>query len=455
MRSLSSALSALGLLPLARPIQQSSHASAPPPSAAVLPSGSEGRSTQGAWGARGVRWAAIITAIILVSSLVAVPPLVDGETGRPIMDAGLVFPISYLVLSPVGDVMDALTLLSVSQTIALVISLLLLYAVWRVVRWRRRGSTVLRELGAGLVALAGLVAFYAAGILVPRPMAALATNDPDLVAVDVHSHTGFSHDARRDFDARANRAWHQAAGFDVAYITDHKSFEGAAEGMRLNPRLAGDGLVILSGIEFVTDHNHLNALGIAERDTAWVRVASGSLEAARATSSLAPVLVQTIPEGLEKIPRADAAGRGGVLAIELSDGAPRGIEQRQRDRARILRIADSLDLAVVAGSNNHGWGRTAVAWSLLRIPGWRALTPASLGEAIEQRIRTERRHAVRVVERRSPDPGRSMVARAATLPLVAWNLLTTLSFPQRISWIIWSWALAALTFARRSHRATA
>src|SRR5581483_10563913 len=97
MRSLSSAFSALGLLPLARPIQQSSHASAPPPAAAVLPSGSEGRSRQGAWGARGVRWAAIITAIILVSSLVAVPPLVDGETGRPIMDAGLVFPISYLV----------------------------------------------------------------------------------------------------------------------------------------------------------------------------------------------------------------------------------------------------------------------------------------------------------------------------------------------------------------------
>jgi hypothetical protein len=133
-----------------------------------------------------------------------------------------------------------------------------------------------------------------------------------------------------------------------------------------------------------------------------------------------------------------------VLGIELSDGAPRGIDQSQRDRRLILRIADSLNLALVAGSNNHGWGHTAVAWSLMRIPDWRALTPDSLGATVEQRIRAERRHAVQVAVRRSPDPGRSSLALAATLPAVAWNMLVTLSPAERASWIVWAWMAAAL-----------
>jgi hypothetical protein len=133
-----------------------------------------------------------------------------------------------------------------------------------------------------------------------------------------------------------------------------------------------------------------------------------------------------------------------VVAIELSDGAPRGIAQAQRDRARILRLSDSLHLALVAASNNHGWGRTAVAWSVLRIPGWRALTPDSLDNAIQQRIRTARRQAVQVIERRSPSADRSRVALAATLPAVAWNLFVTLSPVERVSWIVWAWIVAML-----------
>jgi hypothetical protein len=53
--------------------------------------------------------------------------------------------------------------------------------------------------------------------------------------------------------------------------------------------------------------------------------------------------------------------------------------QVKRDHDRIVRIADSLDLTLVAGSDNHGWGRTAPGWTLRRIPGmWRAYSPDSL-----------------------------------------------------------------------------
>lgn len=403
---------------------------------------------------RAIVAAAVVTAVILLTWPAAVPAVRDMVTRDAVPGARLLHSIGYLLLSPVYDMMDALTLLSIGQLVALVISLAVVYLVWRVWRWRAGPPPRFwRELRLALISLGAFLAFCAVGVLVPRPMATLAIGDRDAVKVDVHSHTNASHDGRRDFDARDNMDWHRSAGFDVAYITDHKSFDGAREAMRSNPRLAGDGLVMLSGLEFIDNHNHINALGATAADSAWIRVESRRqrlgwppLERGRA------VFIQTIPENLEHIPIPDHSSDRGLAGIELSDGAPRGIGQSQRDRALILRIADSLDLAVVAGSNNHGWGRTAVAWSVLRIPGWRELTPEALGAAIETRIRTERRGAVQVIERRSPDPGSSRLALAATLPAVTWNLLVTLSGAQRLSWIIWSWILAAAVLLFNARR---
>ena len=130
------------------------------------------------------------------------------------------------------------------------------------------------------------------------------------------------------------------------------------------------------------------------------------------------------------------------MGIEVSDVFPCAVGQVHCERELMMRIAESLDLAVVAGSNNPGWGRAAIAWSLLRIPGWRTLSPDSLGVRIEQTIRTQRRQAVRVVERRSPDPGRSALALAFTAPVAAWQMLASLSPAQRVSWVVWAWVLA-------------
>lgn len=397
--------------------------------------------------------AGAITLLVLLSWIAAASPVRDALTLASVPGVRLVRPFWYVVLAPACDVLDALTLLSVPQNLALIVSLVVIYVLWRIARWsagRRSGSrpvlrAVLRELRLALRALGVLVAVYGIGIVAPRPMAALRVSDPDAVIVDVHSHTNFSHDGRADFSPRVNRAWHQAAGFDVAYITDHRSFDGAAEAMGLNPRVSGDSIVMLSGLEFVMHNSHLIALGITAPDERWLYVDRRKAHPDWPPPIRPPpVLIQTIPENLDNLPPPDSTGTPGVLAIELSDGAPRGIAQAQRDRARILHLSDSLHLALVAASNNHGWGRTAVAWSVLRIPGWRALTPDSLDNAIQQRIRTARRQAVQVIERRSPSADRSRVALAATLPAVAWNLFVTLSPMERLSWIVWAWIIAVL-----------
>ncbi|HKV49625.1 MAG TPA: hypothetical protein VJO52_00350 [Gemmatimonadaceae bacterium] len=399
--------------------------------------------------------AIIITLFILATWPLAVSPLIDLDTSAPAPAAHLTLGAGFVALAPICDVMDSLTLLSVNQTIALLVSLVALYVVWREIRWRRVGTTLFSEVRLAVVALASLLAFYAICIVAPRPMARLTLDEPDEVAVDVHSHTRFSHDGRSSFTPEANRAWHRDAGFDVAFITDHSRFEGAREAAQRNPARAGDGVSVLSGVEFVAKHNHLLALQAGDSVTARLGLDStvasgGALESA----ARYPALVQTIPDNLDRLVPPDPTGRHGVIAVELSDGSPRGLEQSQRDRSRILRLADSLNLALVAGSDNHGWGRTAVAWSVLRIPGWRLLSPDSLGNAIVDRIRSARRRSVEVVARRTPDAAGSRALMVATLPAVAWNILRTMSPLERITWITWAWIATALAVYAADRRTT-
>src|SRR5207247_1127404 len=116
-----------------------------------------------------------------------------------------------------------------------------------------------------------------------------------------------------------------------------------------------------------------------------------------------PVIIQTIPDNLNKIVAAPGPSRAGARAVELIDGSPRGLAQGRRERARIVHLADSLDLALVADSDNHGWGRAAPGWTLMRIDGWRGMSSDSLARAIESALRTGRRASTKIVERRVAD----------------------------------------------------
>ena len=392
-------------------------------------------------------WPVVLSTVILGAALLPIAPLRDAETLADVDNVRLVTAPAYLAVAPLYDVLDTLTLFSVRQHAAVLAFVLTLYLIWRlrvIVRRPHRSRRLGAECLLLVAVLVGIAGLYTFGTLAPRPMAALAVADPDVILVDFHSHTNLSHDGRESFDIVENRRWHRAAGFNAAYVTDHKTVAAALAGESANAATAGEDVVLLRGIEYVHRGAYVNALGdpaITIADSIRARAAHTAYHSSSADRQV-PVLIQTIPEDLMFVPTPDAEGRGGVMAIELSDGAPRAIGQVHRERALILRIADSLDLAVVAGSNNHGWGRTAVAWSLLRIPRWRTVPSDSLSLLIEETIRTRRRQAVRVVERRGVDPGGSTASLALTAPVAAWQMFASLSPAQRVSWLVWVWALA-------------
>ncbi len=431
-----------------------------------------------------------VTALVIGSAPVAVPPLQDAATGGIFAEATLGQPPFYLVGAPLFGVWDTLTVLTTSQHLAVLGTLVLMYLVWRLAAapglvaealaparpparplareaLRPLARLLAREVLRALAALAALLAFYAAAALIPRPMTGIRLASDDLLAVDFHSHTNHSHDGWSLFTAARNRAWHEAGGFDAAYITDHYTWEGVDEALPANPARAGERTVLLSGMEVRLRGRHTNLLGDRSRyvfalDSTWHHLDPDSLAAAGNRGAPPPTMLYALPGALDRIvPLArnrgtdDRAGGAqgspaGVIGVELSDGAPRGLEQVRTQRNEILALADSMDLAVVAGTNLHGWGRTVPAWSVMRIPGWREMSPDQLGRAIEEVLHRERRRAATVVERRVPYHGGSAAALAATVPVLAWEHFRVLTLAERLSWLAW----AAVWVAVRARRGT-
>ena len=415
----------------------------------------------------------LVTCVVAVSALTSVPALQDAAARQPFPPATLHHPPGYLLGAPLFGLFDSVSLLSLRQHYALVVTLIVLYLAARLVaarasRTRSRTAApgtprpslprrAAREALFAAAALGALLAFYAAAALIPRPMTAIRLADPDLLAVDFHSHTNHSHDGWSRFTAARNRAWHEAGGFGAAYITDHYTWAGVDDALPANPVRAGERTVLLSGMEVRLRDRHTNILGDRSRyvfalDSTWHHLDPDSIASARERGAGPPTMLYTIPGALDRIVPLAPGSPAGVVGVELSDGAPRGLEQARGERGEILALADSVDLAVVAGANLHGWGRTVAAWSVMRVPGWQGMSPSRLGGAIEAVLHAERRRAVTVVERRMPYHDGSTVKLAATVPWLLWEHFRMLSMAERMSWLVWVGVWAAARAAIRDRR---
>lgn len=393
-----------------------------------------------------------LTALVLVGGLLGPSALTNGSSGGIAAGVQLDVGWGYILLAPITNTLDTLSVLTLPQHYAVLVTIVLAFVMWRALRSRRSGrplgfrGRVGAELGVATLTFLGLVAFYGFGMVGHRPMAAVAPTDEDVVVVDVHSHTEHSHDSRTGFTAEDRREWHAAAGFDAVYVSDHRTWQGYNDAAPANPARAGMGTVLLPAIEIEFDGKYASVLGEERRYRSAVEkndLRRDVIERMYRDTGVRPTLVMTIPEGLDDVVpwTPDTVG---FVALELSDASPRGLRQSRRDRARLLRMADSLDLALVAATNNHGWGRTAAAWTLMRIPGWQRLSPAQLGDAIERTLHRERRNAAWVVERRVPWAGDDPVALATTVPAITWNMFGGISAAERVAWLTWIWLIAIL-----------
>ncbi len=389
---------------------------------------------------------AIVAFLVILSAAVAVDPVRDAATLGRVNEVSLELPAGYLLLAPFSNVLDTLTLMSVRQHIALGITIVVIYAIWWWFAGRagldgvlpaRRALRELARIGVGFVLL---LAAYASAAVLPRPMARLDAS-LDVMTVDFHTHTRFSHDGRPDWTPEDVRRWHHDAGFDVAFITDHRTFEGARDAWSNNPSSAGQGTVLLPAIEVVWKGEHVNVLDADRMYRGMLNetlrdVDDQALALVSMVPGAEPVLIETMPGDLSKVQAASGRGTAGIRAIEIVDGAPRGLGQTRAERARILHLADSTNLALVAGSDSHGWGHTAAGWTLMFIPQWRTVSPDGLSKAIANVLRIGGRGATRVVVRYIANT-ETGIALPFSVPLIGWGMLRSLSTDERIVWLAW------------------
>lgn len=396
------------------------------------------------------RWPLVITAILSITAVFSLPPLVDVVNPALPLAATLRAPLLYDLIAPASSVLDAITLLTPAQYWA-TFALCALCFVGVVTAGERRALgrvSVARTARSALGFFGGTVAALGIMLIAPRPMASLAMQDPDLIAVDFHSHTEASHDGRPGFSAERNREWHRSSGFNALYVTDHQTFDGALSGAARNPATAGETTIILPGVELRDSGEHLILIGV---DPRRMKITSPDWQGAAVQADggpAPPILLLSLPGNLARIPNEEIAGRIRVAGIEASDGSPRGLAQAAIQRDSILALGSRLGIALVSGSDNHGWGRAAPAWSVLRIPGWRRMSPAQLDVSIRQTILARRVHAVQVIARRAAVPGRGSVRAALGGFSVGLMMMRTLSWRERLSWLAWTWGICLLSLRR-------
>ncbi|MBI3297538.1 MAG: hypothetical protein HYZ75_05210 [Elusimicrobia bacterium] len=382
--------------------------------------------------------AALGTVLVLLAQTARLEPLTDAVEGGPFRGAALEFPAGWVMTAPFSALADLLTFSGARQAGAWLLWLTGSYWLWRAFR----PASSARRAWLGWAAwLAGVLAFLAWALLTPRPIPRIAFADPELAAVDFHSHSSCSHDGRPDFTPDANAAWHVRAGFRAGFLTDHNKEDCARPPRAYGPYAA------LTGTELSLHGAHVVVLGQrGPIDAARYQRGQAGLESLLAAAGPAhgAVVVLSLPEywvhhrgELDRL-----AMLAGPAGIEISNGSPKALEVQDAARPAVLELARRRWLFPACATDNHGWGQASFCWNVMRLPGHATRSPEDLQAAVLSRLRGGGER-VRVAERRrvATAPG----ARVLLDPLLGlWVLLRTLTPVSACAMVAWLWVLCAV-----------
>jgi len=392
---------------------------------------------------RSHRVAFLLTAGILLAQAARLPELVD-PLGAPLpVTWRLDTPWLYWILAPLFSLWDQVAMLSRSRLSGFLVGLAVGYVAWRVVvrrgrrvRWQRMAR---EEAGALTTSVLALALFVAAGLAWnTRPSRRLVGLGSEELTVEVHSHSNVSHDVKvwpvSGFDVAASIAWHERAGVDVLFITDHN----LATGWERHGLAAVQGqLRICPGMEVSAFGAHVVVLGSplpvdpsAYRGTPENR-ARLFREVAQAPGVVA---IASLPEYRGEAAEFLAEGVGG---FEIVNASPKANEFTRAERDSVVALAQAGNRVVLAAGDQHGYGATPMAWNVLRLPGWRRLGD-SLCTTVVSALKAGGPAVARIAERTRLRPDHLLPGVLTPLG-VLWMAWATLGAAGVVSWLAWIW----------------
>ena len=394
--------------------------------------------------------AASLSLLILLAKLAFPVPALSDPTGAA-LPAGvhLAFPVLNLLLAPLFDLWDGVTLLAMPRLQAFLAGAAALFVLGRVwlrnAGWRRHAVAVVEFLflfGAFLVGGAGW----------RRPMAHIAGVPDTLLVVDLHSHTNLSHDVtgwlQRDFDLETSRAWHRRGGFEAFFVTEHNRPGPTGVGA-----LPGDP-VACPGEELSLWGAHIVELGSSDSipRALYADSAPGIARFLHESESRwGGVTLASIPE-YDENHFADLATwiHDGVDGFEISNAAPKANRQTVAHRDAVIALARANGRWLAGVSDQHGLGATVQAWNLvpkMTVPiGYRPVPSRCRG--ILEVLMTRGSAATQVIERHrlridSPWP------TFATIVAVPWEGWRAAGMWQLVSWLGWIWGITLIRNRRK------
>lgn len=401
-----------------------------------------------------LRWRlpVILSACVVAAQLLPLSPLLDVVTWAAPASARVTYPPFHIALAPLTLLADWLNGGSRRDLVGFTVWAVLVYMLVRLaVRRPPPGRRAVREMAYAALALLALAAFVAWGVWLQRPIPRLVATDPDLLVLDVHSHTALSHDGRPGFGARENASWHGRAGFDAAFITDHNVFGTAkiwrADAAGRRPRLLDGEELSLSGLHLLVVGN---AGGIDNRpyDTSWD--STGALIRQLHADSL--YLIASLPEYWEHhwgAPLGELTAWG-MDGFEIWTESPKAMDIPPVDRRAVIARCRLENRAMFGATDMHGFGNAATVWNLVRLPGWRSPNDTALARALVARWRTGGSAANQVVALRRWLP-ETRLGSAFNVPINLALLLRAASRPHAVALLAWIWIVALA--ARSRHRA--
>ncbi len=349
-----------------------------------------------------------LIALVLLSALDPLPPLLDAASGTPAFDADLVRPAMYTVLAPLSDALDALTFLSLERARWFLVFWAGVLVLWGLLH---RGSLAQR-LGRATLAPAALILLGLAAAVLPRPVPQLVAADSAVTVIDYHAHTSASHDGRRGWTAENLAAWHAAQGFAASYVTDHN--------VVFTRHVEGTAIPLLPGVEWSVYQQHVVALGdtVPIDRAPYDRDTPGMLTLFKALHRAGAIGIASLPEyWRHHWDDLDAFVTAGVDGFEITNCAPQALGFPAPARRRVLALAAEHNLLVVGAGDNHGWGKVTCLWNLS--------SPSAHGYRSNRVI-------ARSVALAQGD------WQAWTAPYTQpWLMLQSLSWSERSSWITW------------------
>ncbi len=315
------------------------------------------------------------------------------------------------------------------------------------------GKAFLRWLAILPVALAAWVALILVMIFAPLPSNTIENNHPDVILVNVHSHSHFSHDGL--ISPAAEMRWHKRNGFDAFFLTEHNNHDKTLEMVKAQK----DGALppsplVLCGQEF-SGSNHILLLGLTRNFSTKDVADSTAIDSTHAQNGVA-IVAHWFSEMKHPMQRYIQAGVDGFEIVNQGEGP-------YYDRSVFQAITETCKahgLTMVGACDYHGYGSACLTWNALTIPNWRPMGYEQKYQSIMDlfRKRDQSKIKVLVYEDRPPVDSR-WVFFSPVYTFV--HYFRGLNGWQIASWVVWTlcgwlvaqstWVLRAKDFVRRHY----